>query len=302
MTTEIDREIPILEMFNQMVENSGVKAMMETLKVDELGLARVQSGEVELTNEQRDALNIMGGALSMAASWWHELPPLSEPAGIVLAHDDVAEQLAGLPGGVPEGMMVDGVLDEQKLADELAAEMPAELVLSRSRSWRDNQDARREAMWDMHRLSMMTLPQLGKRYDTYLQVIGAITKIELALVSYFGDTLPEPGMDWDPDKRMRETHRRLARLLWLEREQAKEYGGVRGVWNWLMSGRRRMSGRELFQLVMDEADAMMGLGLDLRGESEGFGEARPRLSEMVRYMEVREVLENRLGDFRRGGA
>ena len=78
MTTEIDREIPILEMFNQMVENSGVSAMMETLKVDEAGLARVQSGEVELTNEQRDALNIMGGALSMAASWWHELPPLSE--------------------------------------------------------------------------------------------------------------------------------------------------------------------------------------------------------------------------------
>ena len=56
MTTEIDREIPILEMFNQMVENSGVSAMMETLKVDEAGLARVQSGEVELTNEQRDAL------------------------------------------------------------------------------------------------------------------------------------------------------------------------------------------------------------------------------------------------------
>ena len=79
MTTEIDREIPILEMFNQMVENSGVSAMMETLKVDEAGLARVQSGEVELTNEQRDALNIMGGALSLAASWWHELPPLSEP-------------------------------------------------------------------------------------------------------------------------------------------------------------------------------------------------------------------------------
>ena len=237
------------------------------------------------------------------------------PGGIRLALDDVAERLTGRVVGLPDadleyelvargdaGGVVDGVLDERVLAAELEAAMPAEMVLSRSRSWMENMEARRQAMWQMHRLSMMTLPQLGKRYDTYLQVISAVTKIELALVSYFGDTLPEPGMDWDGDKRMRETHRRLARLLWLEREQAKEYGGVRGVWNWLMAGRRRMSGRELFKLVMDEADAMMGLGLDVvGGDAASGGEAGPRLPEMVRYMDVREVMENRLGDFRRGG-
>ena len=47
--------------------------MMETLLLDEAGLARVQAGEVELTVEQREAVNQMGRAMSVAAPWWRDL-------------------------------------------------------------------------------------------------------------------------------------------------------------------------------------------------------------------------------------
>ena len=113
------------------------------------------------------------------------------------------------------------------------------------------------SLWWMHRLAMMTQYRLGVRYREQVEMLGLVAKIELALIS-MGETLPEPGMEWDGDRRMREVNRRVSRLLWVEREQMREYGGVKGIVNWLV-GRRRMSAKEMVERMVVEADGMMGL-------------------------------------------
>ena len=62
--------------------------------------------------------------------------------------------------------------------------------------------------------------------------------------------------NWDVEKRSREIERRLARLRWVEEKQREEYGGWKGVWRAVV-GRKKVSGKELFQKMLDEADGMM---------------------------------------------
>ena len=77
-------------------------------------------------------------------------------------------------------------------------------------------------------MALMTQHRLGMKYQGQVAMLGLVAKIELALISFFDDTLPDPGMEWDGDRRLREINRRIARLLWVEREQEKELGGLRG--------------------------------------------------------------------------
>ena len=39
--------------------------------------------------------------------------------------------------------------------------------------------------------------------------------------------------------------RRLARLRWVENEQAREYSGLKGFWNWMI-GKPRLTGKLLW--------------------------------------------------------
>ena len=103
-------ELPDLEVFNLLVETSGPTAMMETLVLDEAGLARVQAGEVELTVEQREAVNQMGRAMSIAAPWWRDLSldggARGDPAGAGRcggAADGSCGEIAGRRSGVRAG-------------------------------------------------------------------------------------------------------------------------------------------------------------------------------------------------------
>ena len=121
-------------------------------------------------------------------------------------------------------------------------------------------------------------------------MLGLVAKIELALI-YLGETLPEPGMDWDGDRRLREQNRRQSRLIWVQREQDREYGGMRGIINWLM-GRQRPSAKELIQRMIAEADASMGVlpervdgGMRLLPGEERHSE------EMARYVDAAEAID-----------
>ena len=74
--------------------------------------------------------------------------------------------------------------------------------------------------------------------------------------TYFNESIPDAGENWDGRRKYREIDTRLKRLRWVNRELRKEYGGFKGAWNWLM-GRGLPTGKELYSKMVDEADDMI---------------------------------------------
>ena len=155
---------------------------------------------------------------------------------------------------------------------ELDVELPGLGVVARSNvSWADGMERKRIALRSARAVAVMTQFRLGMDYQETVAALGLVTQIELALVSFFGESVPEPGMAWDAERRAREVDKRLARLRWVEREQAEEFSGLRGMLN-ALKGKRRVSGKELYQRMVDEADVMLDMmktgnkRLDVMGE------------------------------------
>ena len=256
-----------------LLEQLGANVVSETLEVEIEALSRFQSGAAPLEGGVLERLNALGESMGMTVEWWDEELPLSDVGGVDLEEPAVA----------------------------LEEDLPAAGVSSRSRSWAENLEERRLALRRMHRLAQMMQHRLGMRYQgqvAMLGLVGLVAKIELALISFFDDTLPDSGMEWDVDRRLREIKRRIARLLWVEQEQEKEFGGIRGVFNWLV-GRRRLGGKELVRRMLEEADLIMAVLpeagpprtlLDSKGAPEGEG-----MPDLVRYVEVRELVEGGAG-------
>ncbi len=116
--------------------------------------------------------------------------------------------------------------------------------------------------------------RLGMSYEEKVAALGLVSQIELALIAYFRESVPEPRQTWDGHRRAREIERRLARLRWVEHEQEKERKGVRGMWNWLV-GKEQLSGKMLFDKMIEHADGMLaamrhGVGEDLLSEALRF--------------------------------
>ena len=119
-----------------------------------------------------------------------------------------------------------------------------------------SQERKRQSLRNARALAVMTQFRLGMNYQEQLAALGLVTQIELALISHFREAVPDPSKHWDAHRVDEEVQRRLARLRWVEREQEREHTGFRGAWNWLM-GRGRISGRELYERMIDEADALL---------------------------------------------
>ena len=229
---EVGRRRPRLDL---LVGAMGEAPVRETLDVSGEDWESILSGGMELDDRLLARLETMIGAMDQAVEWWDE-------------EEDEEDEGAGAPediGGVE--------LDEE--SERPSEEVPAEALSSRSWNWGEHLEERRASSRAMHHLAMVTQYRLGVRYQGQLAMMGLVAKIELALI-FMGETLPDPGVDWDGDRRLREINRRVSRLLWVKQEQDREFGGVRGVFNWL-SGRTRLSSKELVKQMLEEADDIM---------------------------------------------
>ena len=205
--------------------------------------------------------------------------------------------LGGMPVGYGEGLGVRGTeLSGEEWVDE--EDEPEGVVLAgqvtRSMTPADETEQRKRSLFNARDMAMMTQFRVGTQYQESVAAIGLVAQIELVLICFFRESVPEPGVLWDADRRSREMSKRLARLRWVEREQEREFTGFRGVLNWL-AGRTRLTGKDLYQKMVVEADDMME-AIALANASRArrgrvTSRALPGESGPVRTDDLRESLE-----------
>ena len=123
-------------------------------------------------------------------------------------------------------------------------------------AWTEQQDRGRMCLRNAHALATMVQYRIGMTRLETVTALGLVVQIELALITFYGESLPEPGQNWDAQKRSREIERRLARLRWVEQEQNREDSGIKGVWN-RVRGKRIPSGKDLYKGMIENADVMI---------------------------------------------
>ena len=260
-----------------LVRVMGEAPVREALDVSGDEWESILSGRMELDGTLLARLETMTGAMDQAVGWW----------------DEVEDEEDGDDGERPSED--DGGVELEVGSEPVAAEVPAEALSSRSWDWREHLEERRASLRAMHNLAMVTQYRLGVRYHGQLAMMGLVAKIELALI-YMGETLPDPGMEWDGERRLREINRRVSRLLWVKQEQDKEFGGVRGVFNWL-SGRTRLSSKELVKRMLEEADDIMMVIPEVVGGKTGAiplgGGVDDRERQVEQYVEVIRIVDGR---------
>ena len=215
----------------------------EALGVTPDVLMSLLAGEVEMEPEVMSQLDLMCGGVENATDF----------VGIEAFPD-------GQVGGGEVVVAVD--IDGDGRPD---LELGGVGLVTRSESWTEELDRKRVSFRSARSLALMTQFRLGMPYQQHVAALGLLAQVELALIMFFRESVPEAGVTWGPEQRAREIDRRLARIRWVEREQEREYTGWRGVWNSLV-GRRRMSGKELYALMLEEAEGLMtSVTVDTRG-------------------------------------
>ena len=208
-------------------------AVAEALGVTEVQLAEIREGRMALAPGMMEEMGRMSGSVGDAVGWL-EIDPA--PVG-----DGMLEGMVGVD--------VDG-------DGEMDVVFPVVGAVSTGEGWDEWMERKRVSLWTSRSLALMTQFRMGMRHDEQVAALELVTRIELALISAFKESVPEPGMRWDGEKRDREIQKRLARLRWVAREQEREYGGLKGFLN-RMIGRERLSGKELYQRMMEGADEML---------------------------------------------
>ena len=233
-----------LRMLEQMCDTAG---WVPELGGDDHGMAGVErsverdAGLVlgEETGDEEDGVEAVGGK---AYARFGDAP-LAARMGI---------------GAVPEGglaqpeMVVGLDVDGDGKVD---IELPGAVAMPKTGNWNEEMERRRQALWTARSIAVMTQYRLMKRREI-VAAMGWVAQIELALISFYGESLPDPAVPWTLQKQSEEIDRRLSRLRWVKEEQEREYNGVKGVARWLV-GDRWPSGKELYQKMVEEADKLL---------------------------------------------
>lgn len=220
----------------------GYVHVAESLGLDGDELGAYIDGREELTGEMVKAIELMWGSMGSAVDEWAEE---DEDLDVVLGVDLGEEEEEGV------GIDVDGDGKVDFVAGEVG-------VVTKELSWTENQEERRRMLRYNLQLALITRWRLDQAPLQHLEAMELMTHLEIALIAMFGESVPEAGMNWDGEKRAREMEKRLVRLRWVDKERTRAYTGLRGFLNRL-GGRTRVSGKELYQRMLAEAEEEMNV-------------------------------------------
>ena len=148
-------------------------------------------------------------------------------------HRGVGTELVGRRGRVMLAPVEDAPPQEREVVTALmGGERAAPLVTVDG--FQVQRERMRASMWGARTLAFATQFRLGLSPDDQYVAMSVVQQLEMCLIMYFGDSLPEPGAPWDMQRRYREVELRLGRLRWIERRVADSQRGFRGVWNWVL--------------------------------------------------------------------
>ena len=124
----------------------------------------------------------------------------------------------------------------------------------------EQQERSRALLIRVHHTARMEQHRLGLSDREKLDIQLVMVQIEMSLIIDFRESLPEPGQNWDADRRDKENKGRLTLFRLLEQKQKRNYSGLKGAWNRLM-GRRKPTVEEVWRRLIERSEAMM-LGME----------------------------------------
>ena len=124
----------------------------------------------------------------------------------------------------------------------------------------EQQERSRALLIRVHHTARMEQHRLGLSDREKLDIQLVMVQIEMALITDFREYLPEPGQNWDADRRAKANEDKLTLFRLLEQKQKRNYSGLKGAWNRLM-GRRKPTVEEVWRRLIERSEAMM-LGME----------------------------------------
>ena len=250
-----------------LVKQLGFSAVAENLGVTNAGLQELLEGRGELDVRGEEGLARICAVMGEAVAWW-DLEGQAAPevhgngAGGAWTpeEEEVLEEV--LYHAYSEGELVPATAAGRK--GEPRAEEVAVLAPVRTETWEQELERRRQVLWRALDLSVLSQFRLGMPRRQQLEAMVVVIQLELALIMNYNESVPDPGVRWDLERRHREIERRLARKRWAEEELRKAKGPLGYLARWLgVEG----SGKELYQQMIVEADqSIMAVVAGRRGE------------------------------------
>ena len=111
-------------------------------------------------------------------------------------------------------------------------------LVSPGMSWTEEIEQKRIALRSARAPVLMSRFRRGMSYQEHVAAVGLVVQIELALISFYRESVPDPNVVWDGERRSREIERRLARLGgWIGRSTGSTVGSRGCGTGWWVSAR-----------------------------------------------------------------